>query len=338
MLRRKLALVTIALLFSTLACRAATRLIFPDTPTPPPPTSTPLPPATLTPTPASNANCSILASRILDDAINFEFDDEEASEKTLLVSYVVTGDALSKPFDSVVPSKYADEQSDRAAQTEIWNYFTRLIPPEDRAFVTAYAIVTDGGGNILASVAQNTSDAKDWILEVDLLDATNKYVLTVTLLHEFGHLLTLNASQVPPNLAIYNNPESNAIYERERKACSTYFPGEGCSLSNSYLNQFFERFWLDLYDEWQSIDAEDDETQRDALIEKFYTKYEEQFLTSYAPTSPMEDIAETLTFFILAPKPEPDSITNRKILFFYEYPELIEMREQILNRLCVEFP
>jgi hypothetical protein len=52
----------------------------------------------------------------------------------------------------------------------------------------------------------------------------------------------------------------------------------------------------------------------------------------------MEDIAESWAFFVLSPKPELKSIADEKILFFYEYPELVELRTQILNNICAEFP
>lgn len=344
MLRQKLTLITLALLFSALACRAATRLIIPDTPTPLPPTPlpptlTPFPPATFTPTAIPEASCPVLTSDILDTAINFEFDEQEnADEEIYLVSYFVNGDELSAPFEESVPDDLQDEQDDRAAHEEIWNYFTRLIPLEEREFLSSFSIITDGNGNILAAVAQSSNDAEEWVLEVDILDASNKHVLTVTLLHEFAHLLTLNFTQVPPSEAIFDNPESDSVYESELAACPYYFPGEGCSNADSYINLFFDRFWFDLYAEWQQIDTEDDEDLYDELLDDFYNDYRDQFLTNYAPTSPAEDIAESFVFFVLSPKPEPESIADEKTLFFYELPELVELRGQILNQLCVEFP
>ena len=74
------------------------------------------------------------------------------------------------------------------------------------------------------------------------------------------------------------------------------------------------------------------------MLEDFYNTYQDQFLTDYAPTSPAEDIAESWAFFVLSPKPEMNSIANEKILFFYEYPELVQLRAQILNQICIEFP
>jgi hypothetical protein len=66
----------------------------------------------------------------------------------------------------------------------------------------------------------------------------------------------------------------------------------------------------------------------------FYSIHADQFLTSYAATSPEEDVAESWAFFILAPRPEPTSIANQKILFFYDYPELVTLRQELRNRLC----
>ncbi len=345
-MRNRLLFVTLALLFSTLACRAATRLIIPDTPTPVPPTPTPVPPtftpfptATPTLTPIPEVSCPLITTDILDTAISFNFDsDEDNEEETYIVTYHVNGDTLNRPYYESVPDHLEDEQDDNAAHEAIWGLFTRLIPLEQRDFISGFSIITDGTGNRLAAVGQSYDDAEEWVLEVDILDSSNEYVLTVTLLHEFGHLLTLNSAQVPPILEIFENPHSNLIYERELAACEFYFPGEGCSNEDSYINQFFDRFWFDLYAEWQEIDSEEDEDEYYELLEEFYETYEDQFLTDYAPTSPAEDIAETFSFFILSPKLEPATIAEEKIMFFYEYPELVELRRQILTQVCVEFP
>jgi hypothetical protein len=120
-------------------------------------------------------------------------------------------------------------------------------------------------------------------------------------------------------------------------ACPQYFTGEGCSKPDSYINMFFERFWTDLYNEWLEIDEEENERTRENKLNRFYETYQDQFLTDYAPTSPAEDIAEAFTFFILSPKPSLTSIASEKMLFFYEYPELVELRMQILKNICADF-
>ncbi|MEP7070425.1 MAG: hypothetical protein ABI789_14345 [Usitatibacter sp.] len=346
--RQKIPFAITALLFSTLACRAATRLIIPDTPTPQPtltatfaPTLTPFPPP-VTPTFEYIASCPLVLDQIVKDSTSSDESPLNGSSiantnLAYLVEYVVSGDELKNPHLESVPNRLKAEQQNRASHEEIWKYFTRLIPADQRALVNGFSIFTDGKDNILAAVNQSDRDANQWELNVDFADASLKTSLTFTLLHEFGHLLTLNSAQAPVDLAVYKHPDDETLYQREVDACPQYFTGEGCSNPDSYINQFFERFWTDLYAEWQAIDAEKDEDTRLNMIADFYKTYQDQFLTDYAPTSPAEDIAESWAFFILAPKPESNSIANEKILFFYEYPELVQLREQILDKICVEF-
>ncbi len=73
-------------------------------------------------------------------------------------------------------------------------------------------------------------------------------------------------------------------------------------------------------------------------LDDFYYKYEDQFLTDYAVTHPAEDIAESFGFFVFAEKTTGDSIAEQKILFFYQFPELVKLRTEILNNLCTVFP
>jgi hypothetical protein len=339
-----------ALLFSTLACQAATRLVIPATPTPtttPTPTSTttPTPLPTFTPTVAFEAACTPLLEKVLttysaEVNLTTEHADQRFREQDslTLITYEVEGDRITVPRNRSVPDEWRDWQKDRAAHEAIWNYFVSIIPAEQRARISGYFIFTDGEGNHLAAVSQALDDAEQWILHVDILDSQNYYDLTYTLLHEHGHLLTLSADQVPPSDAIFEHPNNKGIYTREAAACPQYFTGEGCSEPDSYINQFFDRFWPYIYADWEQIDAEEDENTRATLLQDFYRVHQDQFLSDYAVTSPAEDIAESWTFFVLAPKPELTSIANEKILFFYEYPELVELRTQILEQICVNFP
>ncbi len=344
---QRIAFAIATLLFASLACRAATRLIIPDTPTPAPtatfiPTLTPTLLPTITPTIEAAASCPLVTSKIIEDATSSDasaLNGESTSNRdvTYIVEYEVSGDEIKNPHFESVPNKLKTEQKDYAAHTEIWKFFTRLIPANQRALLDSFSIITDGKYNILAAVNQSDNDPNKWELNVDFADTNEKTALTFTLLHEFGHLLTLNANQEQMSEAIYQNPDNEKIYNREVAACPQYFTGEGCSNPDSYINQFFDRFWLDFYAEWQKIDEIKNDDIRQNKLDDFYKTYQDQFLTDYAPTSPAEDIAESWAFFILAPKPEDTSIANEKILFFYEYPELVQLRAQILNNVCDEF-
>ena len=338
-MRFKLILATFTLLFVTLACRAATDLFSPDEepyyeePQPIPTQVQTVPTVEV----VEGQTCPVLLSDIVEASLTPGSDDEPLDE-TYLVTYSVSGDNLSAPSYETVSNDLQDEQDDTGSHEFVWEYFTSMIPAEERTFLTEFSITTDGADNTLAAVTQTQSDPNDWALEVDILDINDTYSLTFTLIHEFGHLLTLNAEQVPPNMDVFNDPEDEDILENAIESCPQYFPGEGCSTADSYINAWYERFWADIYDEWdETNDIEDDDEYYETL-DDFYYKYEDQFLTDYAATNPEEDIAESWAFFVLSPKPNGDTIAEEKILFFYEYPELVQLRESILNSICESFP
>jgi len=252
-----------------------------------------------------------------------------------LVTYTVVGDHIKDPLDQRgLSQNLKDYQKDRQTQHRIWDFFAAIIPPEQRKFLREFIVFTDGKENLLASVSQSENSPAEWVLSVDIMDATNPKDLTFTLVHEYGHLLTLNPSQVVPSQRIFDNPNSDKIYNQEADACRTYFSGEGCSNPDSYINKFFARFWPDIYSEWSKIDNIENEDDYYAALDRFYKKYRDQFVTDYAPTSPAEDIAESFSFFTLRPKPTGETIADQKVLFFYDFPELVQLRAQMGHRLC----
>ena len=343
----------VPILVSSLACNAATQMISPNTTTTHPtiPPTTLLPAATQLPAlPPSTSTavfqpaCPALLPEILRAASSNEitpsllvrFSGEQ--NISYLVVYGLSADRLWVREDLIIPSDLDPDLDSRASHEFIWDYFASLIPVEERSFVTEFSILSDGSHNILGGVSPTYNDPSEWTLKMDIVDAGDPYSLSYTLLHEFGHFLTLKSSQVTPDHQVFYNPDDQAIYEQAQAACPRYFTGEGCSHSGSYINEFFNRFWTSFYEEWREVNEYRGEGPYRDMLDDFYNIYKDQFLTDYAATSPEEDIAESWVYFILSPRPELTSIANEKILFFYEYPELVALREEILTRLCVSFP
>jgi hypothetical protein len=334
---RSILLITI-LLPASLACNAVTNIFFWEPPVAYTP-GAPLP-ADPQPEPTSEAlTCPLVTDKILEAATRYdEADSSEANseepEHLYLVTYSVSGDRISAPYYEEVPANLAGFQEDISGHKEIWNYFVTLIPSVERSSLAEYSIVTDGEGNILAAVAQTIHDPAQWGLEVDIRDSDDKLNLTYTLIHEYAHLMTLGPGQVTPSQAVFDHPDDDDIYLEEVSACPDYFPGEGCSGADSYINAFFDAFWTDIYEQWQDINLiENDDGYYEAL-DDFHSKYEERFVSNYAATNPEEDIAEAFTFFVLSSRPNGDTIAEQKILFFYRYPELIHLRAEILRGVC----
>lgn len=347
--RFKIFLWLLPVLLSTLACNYVTRLILPGTPTPAPtftlaPTATPLPTATATPIVDFEASCPSLLSEIVSAATGdgpvllTPRRSRDEDEIQYLVSYTIEDDQLGERSDIVMPDNFGQQLDARGRHEAIWDFFAALVPVSERDFLVEFSVMTDGRSRILGGVLRTDRNPDEWELRVDVLDARDQHDLTYTLMHEFGHLLTLKSSQLEFDPSIYEEPDNQAVYDRAQAACPNYFSGDGCSLPDSYLNVFFMRYWSELFEEWQKIDkTKDGPAYRDKLYD-FYDDHADQFLTEYSVTSPEEDIAEALAFFILSPKPKPASIADEKILFFHEYPELVRLRQEILTRLCAVFP
>jgi hypothetical protein len=255
-----------------------------------------------------------------------------------LVTYQVHGDRLSAPALAQVLPQLISYQRDFDTQKAAWKLFAAMIPADQRRMLAQFQVITDGPGGILSAVEQVPGDPSHWILETDIADMPDRKNLAFTLLHEFGHLLTLNSTQVPPDAAVSSSPNNITIRDKAAAACATYFPGQGCSLSSSYVNSYFQQFWSSLYDEWRSIDRVDDEDRREARLRSFYRKYEDRFVDSYAASSPVEDIAETWAFFVLSPQPAGGSVSDQKLSFFSSYPELVMLRQHIRAGLCAARP
>jgi hypothetical protein len=255
-----------------------------------------------------------------------------------LVTYVVQDDTLMQPKYEPVPEDLTGAQRDFARQHEAWHVFANLIPLENRQMVAQYNVFTDGFDNTLAAVDQISDDPTHWVLEIDIADLADKNLLTFTLIHEYAHILTLNATQMEPDQELVNDPYNPDLQIKKSAACPNYFTGMGCSHADAYINIFYKRFWTDINDEWEKTDAlqydTEDYTPYYKSLHQFYTAHQDQFVDDYAVTHPAEDIAESFTYFVFAPKPTGNSIKEQKIAFFYEYPELVRLRENILNRVC----
>lgn len=247
------------------------------------------------------------------------------SDANVIITYDIEGDRIVNPVEGVPQTDQEDEiLADTNSHQVMWQEFANLIPAENRSDISNYGIFTDGAEETMAYVEPNQDDPTKWNLILDAVDAENKKEQQYTLIHEYGHVLTLNNRQVPFDLEASLD---DAAYEESANACPRFFTGEGCANGNSYINAFFDQFWADIYDELPQ-DPED----YDAL-DAFYQTHQDRFVTDYAATNPGEDIAESWTHFVLNDKPSGNSIADQKVQFFYDYPELVTLRDKILARL-----
>jgi len=296
--------------------------------------------------PNTEAACPVSMSAVIVSAqgsvYNMEGADSAEPDFYYLVYYSAQGDSISSPAYESVPSAAQAAQQDSAAQQEAWQIFTDIIPAQNRQMVNQYAAFTDGYSNTLAAVEQDPQDITRWILGIDPADLEDKDALLFTLVHEYAHLLTLNAEQVIPDQALveeWNNPQ---LLKEKAALCPNYFTGTGCSYPNSYVQTFYDRYWAgEIENEWKAIDAlqyEKDLAPYYEALYQFYLAHSDEFLDDYSVTHPTEDIAEAFAYFVFTPKPTGNSVKEQKIAFFYDYPELVELRGAILNSICESAP
>jgi hypothetical protein len=284
------------------------------------------------PTPIDLEACAESQARLLGDMASAIGLDEFKDVYSLVLYHVGSG-ALAQPEFGFAPPGLQVQQADTAAHERVWEAVRGIFPDEERRRIRFLLLYTDGAGGSLAGVRQAGSPYF-WRLAVDLVDAAQSDLLSVALVHELGHLVSLNDTQVIPNVELFDHPEDEELLEEKRAACSSFFTPTGCSRINSYVNLFFERYWSGIYEEWRAaVSAEDVNATRRGL-EAIYADHPDDFVSEYAVSSPAEDLAESFMYFVLSPRPAGEALADEKVRFFYGFSALVRMRLGILRRLC----
>ncbi len=243
-----------------------------------------------------------------------DHDDHNHSEGVAsLTSYKIIGESIVKIKDFNVSGNMVSFQQDIAKHQAMFEYYTKIIPVEERQKITEF-IVFHGEGELYGYVEPiNQNDLSQWRMglaidqadNIDAIDFGNEFAYTVV--HEYGHVLTLNNEQI----AVGGN-ENN---------CPNFHTGEGCSNANSYINALFELGWADIYQEFENSGGDG---------YALFGKYPDRFVSEYAATNPGEDIAEVFTVFVIQDQmPNGNTIANKKVRMMYDYPELVQLRTQI---------
>lgn len=240
--------------------------------------------------------------------------DQEGMEGSLSLYEIING-TIIKIKDFSVSSNLKSFQTDTEKHGQMWDFFKKLIPDHDRRFITEFEVF-HGGGGLLGYVAPiDYNDLSRWRmgLAIDAAVGLDRVLFendfTYTCIHEYGHVLTLNDLQVDASSSDRN--------------CANYHTGEGCSGANSYINKIVEIGWADILDEHNQINPDDGTYE-------FYEKYSDRFVTEYAATNPGEDVAEVFTTFVVMDEmPRSNSIADQKVSALYDFPELVELRDEI---------
>lgn len=235
-----------------------------------------------------------------------------------------------------VPDYLKPYQDDTTLHQRIWDYFNTIYPVSSTVHIS-YMVISINSSPERFSAQVWELEGK-WRLNVNIYDLDSSEYVIETLTHEYGHLLTLNDTQVKYIHNEYGLDTKLEEFDKMHSACQgLFFNGYACGVEKSYLNAFGNQFWQgEIYSQWEKaflLEDNDHEASEQAL-QQFYTEHSAQFVTQYAATSPDEDMAESWTQFVMRPKPTGSSIADQKVLFFYGYPELVQTRDQIIHKIC----
>ncbi len=273
-----------------------------------------------------------------DDFGDDDFDDDDDDDNDGSgagnngeISVELSGDggiAVYRAFDRQLSLVEKEDRGDAWMQDprkheEMWDFVTDMIPNERLRHLYAFEVF-DGDNGLAGYVYNLTDNLQDWMFALDIRQAypdestmSKDGEFVHTLIHEYGHILSLNDEQLDPNAG----------------NCQNYDTGEGCAFETSYIDEFYERFWEDIADEHAGTEGDPDANY------DFYLKYQDRFWSDYSATNPAEDFAEVLTYFVaLDQEPTGNSIKDRKIQMLYEYPELRDLRDRMRGASTLTMP
>ena len=318
---------------------------------------------------------------------------------TEIADYLIEKDGtLTFTYEDDDISKKLEKFRDQTLHQELWDIYTSITPKQILSEVIYFVVYTDDYGEAeAASVDRDRDNPLKFDLFVDPVDMVpsgikiDKQYYIATLIHENGHILSLDENQgdnngIPVQESTSASEWTQFMTKGERSCANYYNDLTGCMNENSYLNAFFQKFWAEIYHDhnWEAeYDNFDNFYNHNTM---FYKKYSSHFVTKYAASNPDEDFAESFMAFVLKEYPEkkiipkhavmktfctehtisgmycpvngklvyctktterctekyvtaPErvpsfSIADQKILFFYNYPELVEMRDFIRSAIA----
>jgi hypothetical protein len=221
-------------------------------------------------------------------------EDHEDMDSELTETYVVTkGEKVE--FNGKT-TQYA---------RDIWQHISRISPDTlSNQFIETYAVYDNPENTSLAFVDDSDMNGR-WRIAVNIAGykESNLRERNLTLVHELGHIVTLNMNQVK------NISESQ---------CKFYFTAEGCANNQSYLGGFVNSFW--------------DKSMINSAAGGNSDLYREgKFVTEYAASNPEEDLAESFAYYIVGGKRDGNTVEDKKVNYFAQFPEIVSMRDEMLT-------
>lgn len=256
--------------------------------------------------------CFPLEQQVVDVDIPVSGDFHHTVHDAIL-RYQVHGDSIK-----IVHNEARQDVQDKARQ--VWATIVSIFPESLREDVAEYEVSYNETSDTTAHVQQTQDDPERWLINVNIAafypdQIYNPTEAIYTLIHEFGHLFTLDNSQV----YLIGLDVSEAQYQRLLSTCKNIFVQEWCLKKEAYLQSFITQFWnqkdLDIVWSWSGGDV--------------YEDNENAFVTDYAATNPGEDIAESFAHYVLKQQEH-----HPKVQFFDRFPAVQRLARVIRKNIA----
>lgn len=230
-------------------------------------------------------------------------------EEKVLAAYRIeeTGNLVLYPESLNIEETEWTEEQLRA----IWSEVLDILPEEASKQFQQLVLATDGAEGMASYVRNLNETGTRWELTIDPANLDDRDYFVDTIIHEYFHYVTLNSEQVT-----YTNEQTMDTYNQEGMV---FRPG-------SYLDDFYQAFWKDYI--------------HDRRINQagvgFFLRHNDDFLNSYAASIPSEDICESFVAFVRRDEVAGEKVWEKKVLFFYDYPELVELRATLRAQLGLD--
>lgn len=211
------------------------------------------------------------------------------------------------------------DSKDKANLDRVINLLNKILPKDELKRITEIELVKDEkiDSPMYVLYGKNTEGMRFGINLPILEDEyyKNDEFLMYSIVHEFAHVFAMDKSQLVSNDVIDNPKYVWELLDGYK--------------DDSYLKKFYNTFWKDVPEGWTTTKYKDQKEMVD-----FYLLNFEVFSNGYASTNVHEDFAESFKFFITEKIDfDSDYILEKKVKFFYQFPELVLLRLQILKNL-----
>lgn len=260
-------------------------------------------------------------------SVDAKIESNVHKEAGFLYRFIVSDNkaTLDKEFD--FDKNIYPELSNKKLAQKLADKFIDFVPAKFRTSISHFYLIGQGEngssyGGMVFNTVSNSLDKQGFA--ISLLTYLNESAgierekfFGETVIHELAHVITTNGSQ------------GKAIKDGDPIPDGYQQVSDGIYLKdNSYYKKFLQKFWVDtgVLDKWNTA------LDKNKLGE-FYNAHKDHFVTGYAASNVAEDLAESIRFFIQNDKPVTNEIKAQKINFFYDFPEMVALRNAIRPKI-----